>query len=191
LKIATDCTKIAYKVKRNRIAYLTYEGTKMKNTLKTTALALALTTALGMSQAQANSINFSVEGQVASVCEITNDSIASTTTLDLDSTSAQSLGNVTYTCSSPNGFTRRISSTNNGQMHSNGQYIAYQLSHTGNNGLSFGPEQLTSQKVSSISGASALADGESAALSVTIPSVPNNLLAGTYTDQITIEVTAN
>ena len=162
----------------------------MKKTIRTLAIGLALTFATA-DLAQANSFNFNVQGVVPGICEVTNEDIAATTTVDLEITSAQAVGDLTYKCTNPGGFTRTITSTNSGSLDANGQSIDYQVTHTGNGGLSFAATQLSSPKVDNLSGASVFASGETASISVTIPSLANDLFAGTYTDTITVDVTAN
>lgn len=162
----------------------------MKKTLKALAIGLALTFATA-DLAQANSFNFNVQGTIAGVCEVTNESIAATTTVDLEVTTAQTVGDLTYLCINSGGFTRRIQSGNSGNLSANGQNIAYQVSHSGNGSLGFNPTQLTSEKVDNLSGSTAFAAGVTETISVTIPSLASGLFAGTYTDTVTVNVTAN
>lgn len=133
---------------------------------------------------------FQIQGDIPGVCQVTNVNVASTTTLDLNLTSAQSLGFVRYRCTLPSGFVREISSFNSGNLERAGQNIPYQLTHTGPLGLAFTATQLTSPIVTNHSSFFFLF-GPFAELSVTIPSLPNDLFAGTYTDTITVVVTAN
>lgn len=163
----------------------------MKTSFKIKALALGLALFFTTTDAQANSINFDVQGIIPGICELTNDSISAVNTVDLEVTSAQSLGDLTYKCTNPGGFTRTITSTNSGNLEANGQAIAYQVTHTGNGGLSFSTLQLTTPKVDNLSGATVFAAGETATVSVTIPSLANDLFAGTYTDTVTVDLTAN
>ena len=162
----------------------------MKKTLRTLAIGLALTFATA-EMAHANSFNFNIQGVVTGVCEVTNENIAATTNVDLNVTTAQAVGNLTYRCTNQGGFTRRIQSSHSGNLTANGQNIAYQISHSGNGNLGFNPTQLTSEKVDSLSGSAALAAGVTESLAVTIPNVSTDLFAGTYSDTITVNVTAN
>lgn len=158
---------------------------------KTLIIGLSLAVIAAATPAVANSFNFSIQGVVPGICEVTNDTIAATTTIDLDITSGQAVGDLSYRCTNPAGFTRTVSSQNSGQLISGSQGIDYQVSHTGSGGLSFNNQQINSPLVTNHAGAPTFAAGHTASVSVTIPSLPNDLFAGTYTDTITIDVTAN
>lgn len=158
---------------------------------KFTALAFAAALVIGAGSAKADSFNVTVQGVVDSVCEVTNDSIASTTTLDLETTSAQEIGDLTYTCTNPGGFSRSVSSANGGKLQSGSQSINYQVSHTGTGSMAFSATQLASAYTSGHSGSADFAAGQTAKMYITVPSVPSNLLAGTYTDTLTVSITAN
>ena len=158
---------------------------------KTLIIGLSIAVIAAAAPAVANSFNFSIQGVVPGICEVTNDTIAATTTIDLDLTSAQAIGDLNYRCTNPAGFTRTISSQNNGQLVSGSQGIDYQVTHTGNGGLDFSNQQVNTPLVTNHAGDSVFASGETASISVTIPNLASDLFAGTYTDTITIDVTAN
>lgn len=164
----------------------------MKTTLKTLlATSLLIGAAMTGTAKADSSFNFVVQGEVPLVCQATNNSISATETIDLTSTSEQTLGSITYTCNNPGGFTRTISSANNGALVNGSQSVSYQVAHTGGSGLNFNAKQLTAPETTNIGGSSSLANGQTGALRVTVPSLPTGLLAGVYSDTITVSVTAN
>lgn len=160
-----------------------------KKSILTSLVMLLLAFAYGKS-ANASSFNFVIQGDIPGVCEVVNISVNATTTLDLGITTEQLLGELDYTCSVNSGFTREIRSFNGGNLVSGGQQIAYQVSHTGKKGLAFTATQLTSPLIQSFGGGG-FNNGESGNISVTVPFVANDLFAGTYSDTITIVMTAN
>ena len=160
-----------------------------KNYIVIFLVILVLAFAVGRSS-HASSFNFVIQGDIPGVCEVVNLSVSTTTTLDLSVTTEQLLGALDYTCSVNSGFTREIRSFNNGYLVSGGQQIAYQVTHTGKKGLAFAATQLTSPIIQSFGGGG-FGNGESGNISVTVPSVANDLFAGTYADTITVIMTAN
>lgn len=165
---------------------------------KILATAAALVVGGFAAQASAdNSFNFTIEGQIPVVCQGNNNSIAATETVDLTIATSQTLGSVTYVCNSAGGFTRTISSQNSGFMFRAGtsgtgpNQVAYQLSSGGGSGLGFAAEQLTAPKVTNVSGSTAFISGQTGSISVVVPQPTGNVYAGTYSDVVTIAVTAN
>ncbi|QNE32427.1 hypothetical protein F1C10_11045 [Sphingomonas sp. NBWT7] len=104
---------------------------------------------------------------------------------------AQSLADVNYRCNSPNGFTRRISSENGGELRRGNQGIPYFLSQSGDATLAFAPVQLTTPVTDGVTSSAALSVGSSGFLKVEVPQVPQGLIAGEYRDLISIEITPN
>lgn len=148
--------------------------------------------ALSAKNAQANSINFTLIGTIPAMCEITNDDIPANVNLDLTITTVQNVGNLTYTCNDPQGFTRTITSQNNGKLEdTNSNVINYVMSHTGDGGLTFNNNQLTVPKIDSLNNPTVFAQGEQGTITIRLPSINGNEVAGTYTDQITVNLTAN
>ncbi|MEM9781721.1 MAG: hypothetical protein AAF899_04515 [Pseudomonadota bacterium] len=115
-------------------------------------------------------------------------------------------GSITYVCNAPGGFTRTISSQNNGFLFREGtvgggeDQIAYTVQHGGGSGLSFAERQLTAPEVSIFSGAPAFVEGQTGSITfrtfgvretTTNDAVATTVRAGTYTDVVTVAITAN
>lgn len=165
---------------------------------KTIAAAAALIVGGFAAQASAdNSFNFTIEGTIPTVCQGNNNSIAATETVDLTIATSQSLGSVTYVCNSAGGFTRTITSQNGGYLFrgntqgGGANQVAYQLASGGGSGLSFPAEQLVAPKVTNHNGSTAFITGQTGSVSVVVPQPTGNVYAGTYSDVVTIAVTAN
>ncbi len=166
----------------------------MFKTFKTAVFAAMFAVVSFSAQAEGttgNSFDFTVQGTVPAYCEAINNSLAPVETIDLEDTSAQTLGSVTYKCNLPEGFTRTISSANGGTLNGGSTSIPYEVSSGGGSGLGFSPEQLTAPKVTSLSGSGAFANGQTGSFKVVVPSGPGNALAGTVSDVITIGVAGN
>lgn len=163
------------------------------NTVKTLIAALTATVAVAFAfPAQADSsMSFVVQGTIDVVCEASGNGIDSTEIINLNSTSEQSVGSVTYTCNNAGGFTRTISSANAGRLMNGNNSIDYKVSHGGGNGLAFGAEKLSSAKRTNHNGSNAFANGQTGSLKVQVPSLPSGLTAGNYSDTITIAIAAN
>jgi hypothetical protein len=143
--------------------------------------------------AQANSLGVELKGEVLPVSEVTSD--AASATVNLTTPGDQRIATLTYTCNSPTGLTRQISSLNNGALKSGNQLIPYEASHTsaqnsGGTDLNFADTQLAGTLVSHTGPSSDLIRGLKGYFNVNIPSLPANLYAGTYTDTVTIAVSA-
>ncbi|QNQ07726.1 hypothetical protein [Sphingomonas alpina] len=129
-----------------------------------------------------------IYGVVAPVCTVEVASPSAIVSLDIRG--AQSMTPVIYRCNDTNGFTRQVSSLNGGALVRGDQRIGYRLSQDGDVSIAIADTTLTAPLVSRISG-SASVTGTSGMLSITIPVVPGRLVAGDYTDVITIEITPN
>jgi len=140
---------------------------------------------------QAGNIDFDLKGKVKNYCHAYNLSIADVETINLNTSANQKLGLIYYKCKNPNGFTRTITSQNNGQLKNGAQGIDYLVSHTGWPYIDFGPTQLTTPKVTSVPGSWWFCLGVLGKMKVSIPSLPNDLMAGTYSDTITVAVAGN
>lgn len=117
-------------------------------------------------------------------------------------------GSASYRCNSAAGFTRTISSANQGKLvraGSNGDAnnsIGFEMTHGGGNGLGFAYQSLASSKVQSFGGSPAFLSGQTGGVTFRVNGVYNvnanannapgtTVFAGEYTDTVTISVTAN
>lgn len=164
--------------------------------IATFALAGAAVLALSAA-AQANDIVFDIQGDVPLVCEGINNSIAAVETVDLTTTADQTLGSITYKCNAAGGFQRTISSANAGLLIRAGSSgdefnsVAYDLAHGGGSSLNFAPTQLITPVTTNLSGSSAFVNGQTGSVKFSLPSLPGSVFAGTYSDTVTVNVTAN
>lgn len=117
-------------------------------------------------------------------------------------------GEATYRCNSVNGFSRTITSQNNGFLTLGGQptndaarRIRFNMAHTGASGLSFSAQQLTAPVSNTFAGSTAFLAGETGEVSFQAFGVQGDVggngspgttvYAGDYSDTVTITVTAN
>ena len=140
----------------------------------------------------ANSVSFNISGDIPGICGVENVNVDSVEMLDLTPGTSQTLGEVKYKCTLPWGFTRKIESYNGGALKFANQTIPYTLSHTGSSylGLPFTDATLSSPIVTSHASVFFVL-GPKGELSVKFPTIPDDLLAGTYTDTIIVTVTSN
>lgn len=103
----------------------------------------------------------------------------------------QVIGAITYICNVPGGFTRRVTSLNGGSLRRGAQGIDYLISQTGDAELAFPPTRLDGPLVGDVPAFAALTVGTTGELSVEIPTVAPDLLAGDYRDTVTFEITPN
>ncbi|QNA82975.1 hypothetical protein G4G27_02305 [Sphingomonas sp. So64.6b] len=129
-----------------------------------------------------------IYGVLAPVCTVEIATPAAVVSLDIRG--AQSITPVTYHCNDVNGFTRQVSSQNGGALVRGTQRIGYRISQDGDAEIAIADASLAAPIVSTVGG-SASVTGTSGMLSITVPVVPERLLAGDYTDVITIEITPN
>jgi hypothetical protein len=111
--------------------------------------------------------------------------------VDINARGPQSVGTVTYTCNSPNGLVRRISSENGGALALDNYRIPYLLEERGSDSLSFAFQQFSAPLVSPISEQESLVNGVTDELRVMIPNLPRGLAAGEYSDNVRIEISPN
>ncbi|MBE1299798.1 MAG: hypothetical protein GJ680_07815 [Alteromonadaceae bacterium] len=162
------------------------------NKIATTLFAAAALTSLSatatISVSDTNSASIELSGVVSSQCKINNDG-AGTASLDMSSSSAQSIGVVNTWCNS-GGSTATVTyaSINAGQLISDGgAQVAYALDVVG---VQTGINLTTPQSVTQTIGTGS--DGTSAATSLNIaPVVTGFEDAGTYSDTITITIAPN
>lgn len=161
--------------------------------MKRLAIALAMGASMGMvAEAQSSSTDtFTVQGDVPVVCVATNNSVANPEIIDLSTTAQQTLGSFTYSCNSAAGFTRTITSANGGTLNGGSQTIAYLFSHGGGSGLGVSPVSLSAPVITNLSGSTAFIAGQTGSVRVEVPGGTAGLFAGTYSDDITIAITAN
>jgi hypothetical protein len=152
-----------------------------------TAASLALFSTPAFAQV-GNEFSFDIQGQIVGECGAENLSIAPIATLTLDG-NEQALGSIRYVCNDVDGFTRTISSANSGTLNDNGNTIPYTLSHSGITEIAFAPTQPAPDIVTVVPGSSALLTGVSGVLSAAASGA--GFPAGTYTDTVTVAVTAN
>jgi spore coat protein U-like protein len=186
----------------------------MKYSILTGVAAMAMTSGAALAQDTTPAqLAFNLNAQVSSVCGVYN---ASGTEIDVDfgelsntATSAkveQSAGSASYACNAPDGFTRTISSANGGYLFRDGtsgganNQIAYEMRHGGGSGLSMDWTQLTSA-VNSDHGGSSFLTGQTGGVNFRVDGVrvdtgsngapSTNVFAGSYSDVVTITLTAS
>ena len=184
--------------------------------IKRVAPFVALATLLPAT-AQAQEVNFTLNAEVDPICEANSDR-GDNIEIDLGILSQTPTGtevdsdgvvDITYVCNDPDGFTRTITSLNDGVLvrigsgGGQGNEIPYFLSSDGGNGLAFSRLQLTAPLTRSFGGSVAFLDGVLGTLTVTVNGVleqnagnvngvdRTTVFAGQYTDVITLAVTAN
>ena len=189
-------------------------GLNMKHSILAVASAIALAT--GAASAQDNTpaqLAFNLNAQVGSVCGVYNGSgteidvdFGELSSTDSNSKVEQSAGSVSYACNAPDGFTRTINSTNGGYLFRDGtsggnnNQIGYEIRHGGGSGLSTGWTQLTSA-VNSDHGGAAFLSGQTGSVDFRVDGVridtgangapSTNVFAGSYSDVVTITLTAS
>ncbi|WP_295696308.1 hypothetical protein [uncultured Maricaulis sp.] len=182
--------------------------------LTTSAIVAALATGSSFAQqGGSNQLSYDLSAQVSSVCGVFN---AGGTEIDVDfgdlantettGTVEQAAGSGSYACNSPNGFTRTIASTNGGYLVRSGtgggaqNQIAYEMRHTGSNGLTMNWTQLTSAATADLNGPSFLT-GQTGNVDFRVYGVRSTnagadgaayttVFAGDYSDIVTVTVTA-
>lgn len=182
--------------------------------MKKIALIAAGLAAFAAVPASAQSLTYNLNAQVAPSCGVYNSSgstipvefgelatVAASTTVDV------AAGEATYRCNSVNGFTRTITSQNNGYLtlggqptNDNARRIRFNMAHTGNAGLAFSAQQLTSPVSATFGGSTGFLAGETGNVSFqafgVLGDVGGNgspgttVYAGEYRDTVTITVTA-
>jgi spore coat protein U-like protein len=183
--------------------------------MKKIALLAAGIAAVAAVPASAQSLTYNLNAQVAPSCGVYN---AAGSTIPVDfgelanvstsSTVDVAAGEATYRCNSVNGFSRTITSQNNGFLTldgntttDNARRIRFNMAHTGNAGLAFSAQQLTSPIAASFAGSTAFLAGETGNVSFQAFGVQGatggngspgtTVYAGNYRDTVTITVTAN
>lgn len=149
-------------------------------------LPLAVVAAQIQPGASASTVIYGVMAPVCTVEAPTPSAIVS-----LETRGAQSITTVVYRCNGVNGFARQISSLNGGALVRGDQRIDYRIAQDGEAAIAIPDSTLSAPIVSNVAGSGSVVAGTSGMLSVTVPNLPERLLAGDYTDTITIEITPN
>jgi hypothetical protein len=111
--------------------------------------------------------------------------------IDMAVRTPQSVASVTYVCNAADGIVRRVFSENNGALQLDDYRIPYMLEERGSDELGFAARALASPFVSQIAGHDALVTGVTDQLLLMVPSLPAGIVAGQYTDSVTIEISPN
>jgi hypothetical protein len=147
--------------------------------MKKIAMIAAGIAAFAAVPASAQTLTYSLNAHVAPVCGVYS---SSGTSIDVDFGALASVatdasvnvpaGSATYRCNSTNGFTRTITSQNNGFMTLDGtattdntRRIAFTMAHGGGSGLEFGATQLTSPVSGSLNASTAFLNGQTGGVS--------------------------
>ena len=163
-----------------------------------------------------NSITYSLDADVGSICGVfRHNGTAYVTNVpvnfgEIATTSANvavGAGSATYRCNSANGFTRTISSANSGVLRRDGSAggalneIEFRMSHGGGSGLNFAAQTLATPKVTNLAGSGAFLAGQTGSVNFEVTGVQaalggnqapgTTVYAGNYTDTVTIAITAN
>lgn len=182
--------------------------------MKKIAILAAGIAAISAVPASAQSLTYNLNAQVAPSCGVYNSGgstipveFGELAAVEASSTVDVAAGEATYRCNSANGFTRTITSQNNGFLTldgaattDNSRRIRFNMAHTGASGLSFAAQQLTSPVSSTVGGSTALLAGETGNVSFQAFGVQGSaggngapgttVYAGNYRDTVTVTVTA-
>lgn len=186
--------------------------TMKKMILAGAALATASTPAFAQ---DGNTLVFELDAEVSVICGVYSfrGQTIPVAFGDLAATDAEVIAqpavSANYRCNDPAGFTRTISSANNGFLRRTGgadtaeNKIAYDMTHGGGSGLQFAYQQLSAPRVDSISGSPALLglSGQGGTVRFRTNGVRSatngdgapgtTVFAGDYTDVVTIAVVSN
>lgn len=176
--------------------------------MKKIALVAAGIAAFAAVPASAQSLTYNLNAQVAPTCGVYSTSgpviavdFGELSTVATTSTVNVAAGDATYRCNSANGFSRTITSQNNGYLTldgvataDNARRIRFDMAHTGNSGLAFAAQQLTTPLSANFGGSAAFLAGETGNVSFQAFGVQGaagtTVYAGNYRDTVTITVTA-
>lgn len=111
--------------------------------------------------------------------------------VNLETTSAQQVGDLTYVCNNLAGFSRTITSQNSGALVRGSSRIPYTFSHGGAPSLSLAPTALTAPVREHVAPFGAITLGESGSVSIAVPGSTLGLLAGAYEDVVTVAISAD
>ena len=180
-----------------------------------TTVAATPAFATGAPSSSSSSLTFILDASVGSVCGVykSNGPTVTVPFGDLAATASGTPlsvvgGSASYRCNSPVGFTRTIASANSGKLvraGSNGDAsnsIPFTMEHGGGSGLNFAAISLATNKVDTLTGSAAFLAGQSGTVKFNVNGVGNGdsnvnnapgttVFAGTYSDTVTISVTAS
>ncbi len=172
-------------------------------------------------QQATSTLTINLSGEVETICTANNNSATdatvnrsfgtlsdSYTTEVIRTDEINNANQLTYVCNAPDGFTRTITSQNGGKLFRDdstggaGNEINYTMDHGGANGLAFDNEELATPRIDTFAGATDWVDGqlgtivfETYGVRVTDPdgngADRTTVFAGTYTDVVTVVLTAN
>jgi spore coat protein U-like protein len=184
-------------------------------TMKKIAIIAIALSAVSAVPASAQTLTYNLNAQVAPVCGVYS---SAGTSIDVDFGALASVasdasvnvpaGSATYRCNSTNGFTRTITSQNNGFMTLDGnattdntRRIAFTMTHGGGSSLGFAAQQLSTALSNSFPASNAFLNGQTGGVSFQAFGVQSEaggngspgttVYAGNYQDTVTITVTAN
>lgn len=183
--------------------------------VRKSAIISATITALGATPVCAQTLNYEMTAQVDPVCGVYS---SAGTVIDVNfgaladvantATVSVGAGSATYRCNGRTGFTRTITSQNNGWLTLDGnattdtsRRIRFNIQHGGGSGLSFPAQQLTAPLNRNFPGNSTWLLGQTGGITFQAFGVRGapaangvsgtTVLAGNYRDTVTITVTAN
>lgn len=183
--------------------------------LRRSVVLAASIAALAAAPVGAQTVNYQMTAQVAPICgvysptgSVIDVNFGSLANVDPAATVSVGAGSATYRCSIRSGFTRTITSQNNGWLTLGGnattdvrRRIRFEMSHGGGNGLAFGMRQLTAPFSRNFPSAPPWLAGQTGTVTFrafgvraapTGNGVPGTtVLAGNYRDTVTITITAN
>ncbi len=188
------------------------QGTGFVNRIAIIAATMAAMSAL---PAAAQPVRYDLSAQVAPICGVYS-SVGTTINVDFGSladvattaTVSVGAGSATYRCNTTTGFTRTITSQNNGFLTldgnpttDNARRIRFNMAHSGGSGLTFPVQQLTAPLSRSFPGNPTWMSGQTGAVTFQafgVRAAPSSngtsgttVVAGNYRDTVTITVTAN
>ncbi|MFN3989252.1 MAG: hypothetical protein ACK4IS_03235 [Erythrobacter sp.] len=186
-----------------------------KVSLISLAPAAAALAALGGAPLAAQSVTYEMTAQVTPACTVTSSSgssidvnFGSLANVPPTTTVTVAAGSATYRCNTRIGFTRTITSQNNGWLTLDGnpttdanRRIRFNMQHGGGSGLSFQPRQLTAPFSRNFPASQPWLSGQSGSVSFEafgVRAAPGSngiagttVLAGNYRDTVTITLTSN
>ncbi|WP_143704505.1 hypothetical protein [Porphyrobacter sp. TH134] len=168
----------------------------MKKLLMTAVAVSAISATPAMADDKAD---LSIKGNIALACTVSPDE--RDVTVDLNLTTEQTAGSLTYRCNGANGFTRTIVSDNSGRLNNaagaNRGFVPYTVTHSGGSGIAIGtPVSLATAFTNSLASSAAFVNGQTGQLRLILAKPAsatdaNPLFAGDYTDVIRVSITAN
>lgn len=183
--------------------------------MRTSMLPAAGIAALTAAPLGAQTVTYDVAAQVAPVCGVYSSTgtvidvnFGSLANIATNATVSVGAGSATYRCNGRTGFTRTITSQNNGWLTLNGtpttdanRRIRFNMQHGGGSGMGFVAQQLTAPLSRSFPGNPTWLAGQTGGITFqafgvrgapAANGVPGTtVLAGNYRDTVTITVTAN